>query len=58
MEKLALISALMALPAVIFMMIANISGHNRGWLWLFVKIPSGISFIVIVVYFLKFFKLI
>jgi hypothetical protein len=45
MEKLALLAAISALPAITFMLIAKINGENKILAQLFIKLPSLISLV-------------
>lgn len=60
MEQLAIIASLCSLPAVLFMMMANVtgSGTSKTIGFIFLKIPSFITLIVLVVMALKALKLI
>ena len=60
MEKLAIIASLCSLPAVLFMMVANVTGSGACKLFgfIFLKIPSFITLIALVVMALKSLKLI
>lgn len=49
MEKLLLLAAIAALPAICFMLMAKISGKNKWLLWLFIKGPSLVSAIVLII---------
>jgi hypothetical protein len=58
MEKLGILAAIFAIPAICFMLVANITGNKKWIAWLLIKLPSLISLVMIIVYFLKYFKLI
>jgi hypothetical protein len=55
MEKLSMLAAITALPAVIFMLIAKMNGGNKIVGWIFLKIPSLISLIAIILVGLSYF---
>jgi hypothetical protein len=60
MEQLALVASLCSLPAVLFIMIANVTGNGASRLFgfIFLKIPSFITLTVLVVMALKALKFI
>jgi len=60
MEKITLLIILCSIPSVFFMLIAKVNGggKSRWFTHLFIKLPSFIAAVLIVVYFLKQFKLI
>jgi hypothetical protein len=60
MEQLALVASLCSLPAVLFMMVANVtgSGASKAIGFIFLKIPSFITVTVLVVMALKALKFI
>ena len=49
MEKLSILAAISALPAVIFMLIAKMNGGNKTLGWIGLKIPSLISLVALIV---------
>jgi hypothetical protein len=49
MEKLSILAAIFALPAIAFMLIAKITGQNKWLGWIFIKLPSLISLIALIV---------
>ena len=51
MENLSILAAIMALPAICFMLMAKITGQRQHkWLlWIFVKGPSLISIVALIV---------
>lgn len=49
MEKLSIIAAIFALPAIAFMLVANITGSKKWLAWIFIKLPSLISLIALIV---------
>ena len=60
MEQLALLASLCSLPAVLFMMVANVTGNDASKIigFIFLKIPSFITLTVLVMMALKALKLI
>jgi len=58
MEKLSILAMMFAIPAICFMLVANVTGKNKWIVWLFIKLPSLISLVIIIVYGLKILKLI
>lgn len=60
MEKITILIILCCIPSVFFMLIAKANGSSkaRWFTHLFIKLPSFIAAVLIVVYFLKQFKLI
>ena len=58
MEKITLLIILCSIPSIFFMLIANVNGSKKWVSYLFIKLPSFIAAVLIVVYFLKQFKLI
>jgi hypothetical protein len=48
MEKLAMLAAVCALPAVIFMLVAKMNGGNKIIGWLGLKLPSLISLVSVI----------
>jgi hypothetical protein len=60
MEQLALVASLCSLPAVLFMMVANVTGDSTSKFigFIFLKIPSFITLTVLVVMALKALKFI
>jgi len=50
-----MLAAITALPAVIFMLIAKMNGGNKIVGWIFLKIPSLISLIAIILVGLSYF---
>ena len=49
MENLSILAAIMALPAICFMLMAKITGQHKCLLWIFVKGPSLISIVALIV---------
>jgi hypothetical protein len=49
MEKLSILAAIFALPAIAFMLIAKINGHNKWLAWICIKLPSLISLVALIV---------
>jgi hypothetical protein len=49
MEKLSILAAIFALPAISFMLIAKITGQNKWLAWIFIKLPSLISLIALII---------
>jgi hypothetical protein len=49
MEKLSILAAISALPAVIFMLIAKMNGGNKTIGWIGLKLPSLISLVALIV---------
>ena len=58
MEKLSILAAISALPAVIFVLIAKISGRNKKIGWIGLKLPSLISLIALVIMAMVYFQFI
>ena len=58
MEKITLLIILFSIPSIFFMLIASVNGKHKWFSHLFIKLPSFIAAVLIVVYFLKQFKLI
>ena len=58
MDKITLLIILCSIPSVFFMLIAKVNGNNKWFTYLFIKLPSFIAAVLIVVYFLKQFNLI
>lgn len=58
METLSILAALFAIPAIVFMLIAKINGDNKIVAWLFIKLPSLISLVMLIVIALAYFNLI
>ncbi len=48
MENLSILAAIFALPAVFFMIAAKISGDNKIIGWIFLKLPSLISLVALI----------
>ena len=49
MENLSILAAIMALPAICFMLMAKISGRQKWIIWIFLKGPSLVSLIALIV---------
>ena len=49
MENLSILAAITALPAICFMLMAKITGQYKWLLWIFVKVPSLISIVALIV---------
>jgi hypothetical protein len=60
MEKIISLIILCSIPSIFFMLVAKVNGSgNQKWgSWLFLKLPSFIAAVLIVVYFLKYFCII
>jgi hypothetical protein len=56
MEKIILIALLLSLPASCFMIAADITGQNKWIARLFMKLPSYMSIVLLLVYILKYFN--
>jgi hypothetical protein len=55
MEKLAILSVICSIPSLIFMLMAKIKGKNIVMLWLLFKLPSLISFVIMIIMGLAYF---
>ncbi len=49
MENLSILAAIAALPAICFMLMAKVTGQHKWLLWIFVKGPSLVSVIALIV---------
>ena len=49
MEKLSILAAIAALPAICFILTAKVTGRHKWLVWIFVKAPSLVSVIALVV---------
>ena len=58
MEKLSILAAISALPAVIFMLIAKMNGGNKAIGWIGLKLPSLVSLIALVIMAMVYFQFI
>ena len=58
MEKLSILAAISALPAVIFMLIAKMNGGNKTLGWIGLKLPSLVSLIALVIMAMVYFEFI
>jgi hypothetical protein len=58
MEKLSILAAISALPAVIFMLIAKMNGGNKTIGWIGLKLPSLISLVALIVMAMSYFGII
>jgi hypothetical protein len=58
MEKLSILAAIFALPAISFMLIAKITGQNKWLAWIFIKLPSLISLIALIIMAMSYFGII
>jgi hypothetical protein len=48
MEKLAIIAAIASIPAIIFMLAAKITGDNKIFAFIGIKIPSLIAAVALI----------
>lgn len=48
MEKLAILASIFAIPAIFFMLVAKINGDNKWIGWIFLKLPSLISLVIVI----------
>jgi hypothetical protein len=55
MENLSILAAIAALPAVIFMLVANITGSKKWIAWVGIKLPALISLIALIVMAMSYF---
>jgi hypothetical protein len=55
MEKLSILAAISAIPAVIFMLVANVTGSKKWIAWIGIKLPSLISLIALIVMAMSYF---
>jgi hypothetical protein len=55
MEKLAILSLICSIPTLIFMLMAKIKGKNIVLIWLLFKLPSLISFAIMIIMVLSYF---
>ena len=58
MEKLAILASIFAVPATSFMLAAKITGNNKLIGWLFLKLPSLISLVIVILMALVYFGLV
>lgn len=49
MENLSILAVIMALPAICFMLMAEITGQYKWLLWIIFKGPSIISIVILIV---------
>lgn len=49
MEKLSLLAAILALPAIIFLLVAKINGSNKWIAQVLLKLPSLIALVVLII---------
>ena len=58
MSQLALIGMAFALPAVLFMLSAKVTGSNKWTIQLFIKLPALIYVVITVIMILKYYSVI